>query len=180
MNNNRSFQKHKKSDAIKWIIAFVCIALLAIAITAVCTRGFKAIGNDKAITSYSVLEDGKTYSGLEFNTLLDVNYDSLTDGIKATEADGVNTYVIVDGATAEDDDVITVVEYEKNDVVIRALMVAGQTVHMEGLGWDLAECHAVEQAMIDAGIEFGEVENADVLSNYIGGIEMPEASDVQA
>ena len=33
-------RQHKKSDAVKWIIVFACVILLAVAVTAAITQGF--------------------------------------------------------------------------------------------------------------------------------------------
>ena len=33
-------RRHKKSDAVKWIIVFACVILLAVAVTAAITQGF--------------------------------------------------------------------------------------------------------------------------------------------
>lgn len=37
---NNELKKHKRSDTVKWVIVFVCIALLTVAVTAALTRGF--------------------------------------------------------------------------------------------------------------------------------------------
>ena len=37
---NNELKKHKRSDTVKWVIVFVCIALLTVAVIAALTRGF--------------------------------------------------------------------------------------------------------------------------------------------
>lgn len=37
---SNELKKHKRSDTVKWVIVFVCIALLTVAVIAALTRGF--------------------------------------------------------------------------------------------------------------------------------------------
>ena len=109
---NNELKKHKRSDTVKWVIVFVCIALLTVAVIAALTRGFTdpnpygwldkhyefKLYEDTAEDSpkasvYAAAFDGELDDGKDYTFDVKLSYtDGATETVTFSESETAGTY----------------------------------------------------------------------------------------
>lgn len=157
---------------------FICLALLmlAVAVTAALTNGFKTSNPYGWLENFDRIKKDTELNGFEVCKDFELDFAKLIKGVKATEdtAAGTKTYSIV--KTDNENVYINVVETIANEKSSYTLVINGQNICTSADGFNDT---AIETIKSFDTCKVTEVQNAGRLAHYVGATfvkaEQPQA-----
>lgn len=178
--NNKKCEVHILSRKTKSIVksVFICLALLmlAVAVTAALTNGFKNVNPYGWLENFDRIKKDTELNGFEVCKDFELDFAKLIKGVKATEdtAAGTKTYSIV--KTDNENVYINVVETIANEKSSYTLVINGQNVCTSADGFNDTAIEAIKSCDT---CKVTEVQNAGRLAHYVGATfvkaEQPQA-----
>lgn len=158
-------KRKSRNNTVFSIVIIVAILLLAVAVTASLTAGFKNFNPYGWLENYDRIEKEQEINGFEVCTDFELDFEKLIKGIKAVENDEKTekTYAVL--STDNEAVYINVIETEVEDEAQYKLVVNGQTVCTSQDGFNDTAIEAIKS--FDT-CKVVSIENAGRLAHYIG------------
>lgn len=156
----------KKSKGIlKGVLVTLAILMLAVAVTAALTNGFKTSNPYGWLENFERIKKDTEINGFEVCKDFELDFVKLIKGVKATEdlEAGTKTYAIV--KTDNDNVYINVVETVADEKSSYTLVINGQNVCTSADGFNDTAIEAIKS--FDT-CKVTEVHNAGRLAHYVG------------
>lgn len=156
----------KKSKGIlKGVLVTLAIFMLAVAVTAALTNGFKTFNPYGWLENFERIKKDTEINGFEVCKDFELDFVKLIKGIKATEDKeaGTKTYSIV--KTDNENVYINVVETVADEKSSYTLVINGQNVCTSADGFNDT---AIESIKSFDTCKVSEVHNAGRLAHYVG------------
>lgn len=157
--------KRKTKNTIFSVVIVLAILMLAVAVTASLTAGFKNFNPYGWLENFDRIEEKQEINGFEVCTDFELDFAKLIKGIEADEntEDGSKTYAIL---TTDNEAVyINVIEKTVDEASEYTLIVNGLSVCTSQDGFNDT---AIEQIKSFEICKVASIENAGRLAHYIG------------
>ena len=171
-----NYMKRKTKSIILIVAMTLAILLLATAVTAALTNGFKNVNPYGWLENFDRIKKDTELNGFEVCKDFELDFAKLVKGVKATEdtAAGTKTYSIV--KTDNENVYINVVETIANEKSSYTLVINGQNVCTSADGFNDTAIEAIKSCDT---CKVTEVQNAGRLAHYVGATfvkaEQPQA-----